>query len=301
MIAELQAMVSTAPLDAFYDEVLRRTGYLAALESKNSDESAARIENIQELKSSIVKFADSHEGGDLYSYLDEVALYTDMDTYDRGEDAAVLMTMHSAKGLEFPVVFLAGFEENLFPSPLSIGDSAEMEEERRLCYVAITRAKEKLYITCAAQRMLYGRTNANLPSRFTEEIPGELLDRQGTARREESRARSFWDDDGGFHSGADYRSSGFERNRFGGSPGAAGSRPARPQKKESAFRLSSPAAKTPGAAFASGDRIRHSAFGNGVIQKMTPMGGDALIEVAFDSGETRKMMLRIAAQHMEKL
>lgn len=144
-----------------------------------------------------MKSVEANPDLDLYSYLDEVALYTDLDNYDRAEDAAVMMTMHAAKGLEFPVVFIIGAEEGLFPSMQAIGQSEDMEEERRLCYVAITRAREKLYITCAAQRMLYGRTSANLPSRFTEEIPQTLLDRQGLAKKK----ANLWDDDGTFISG----------------------------------------------------------------------------------------------------
>lgn len=185
MIAELQEAVSALPLDEFYDAVVERTGYALALETKGGDENVTRLENIAELKSSIVKSVEANPDLDLYSYLDEVALYTDLDNYDRAEDAAVMMTMHAAKGLEFPVVFIIGAEEGLFPSMQAIGQSEDMEEERRLCYVAITRAREKLYITCAAQRMLYGRTSANLPSRFTEEIPQTLLDRQGLAKRKQ--------------------------------------------------------------------------------------------------------------------
>ena len=186
MIAELQEAVSALPLDEFYDAVVERTGYALALETKGGDENTTRLENIAELKSSIVKSVEANPDLDLYSYLDEVALYTDLDNYDRAEDAAVMMTMHAAKGLEFPVVFIIGAEEGLFPSMQAIGQSEDMEEERRLCYVAITRAREKLYITCAAQRMLYGRTSANLPSRFTEEIPQTLLDRQGLAKKSKS-------------------------------------------------------------------------------------------------------------------
>ena len=298
MIVDLQELVSQVPLDEFYSAVLDRTGYLRALEDKNSDENQARIENIQELKSSIIKSMEQ-SGGDLYSYLDEVALYTDMDTYDRNEDAAVLMTMHSAKGLEFPVVFLIGVEEGLFPGMLSIGDEGEMEEERRLCYVAITRAKEKLYITCAAQRMLYGRTSANLPSRFTEEIPPELLDRRGVSR-ERRPERSLWDDEGGFRYDGYADRSGFERRSSIGGYGRQ-TNPVRPVRRETPpprprTVLSAPV--TPD--FQPGDRVVHKAFGRGVIRKLTPMGGDALLEVAFDSGETKKLMLRIAAQHMQK-
>ena len=298
MITELQELISQVPLDEFYDAVLERTGYLTALETKGGDENLARIENIRELKSSIVKSMEA-TGGDLYSFLDEVALYTDLDNYDRNDDAAVLMTMHSAKGLEFPVVFLIGAEEGLFPGSMAIGDSGEMEEERRLCYVAITRAKEKLYITCAAQRMLYGRTNANLPSRFTEEIPAELIERRGVDRKKEER-RSFWDDDGGFRYLDDYQSSrgksyGESRQR----PAARASRPTLRPTPSQRPAVPSAGSTTP-ADFKTGDAVIHKAFGEGVISKMTPMGGDALIEVQFKSGETKKLMLRIAAQHMRK-
>ena len=298
MITELQELISQVPLDEFYDAVLERTGYLTALETKGGDENLARIENIRELKSSIVKSMEA-TGGDLYSFLDEVALYTDLDNYDRNDDAAVLMTMHSAKGLEFPVVFLIGAEEGLFPGSMAIGDSGEMEEERRLCYVAITRAKEKLYITCAAQRMLYGRTNANLPSRFTEEIPAELIERRGVDRKKEER-RSFWDDDGGFRYLDDYQSS--RGKSYGENRQRSAARASRPTLRPTpSHRPAVPSAgSTPSADFKTGDAVIHKAFGEGVISKMTPMGGDALIEVQFKSGETKKLMLRIAAQHMRK-
>ena len=115
----------------------------------------------------------------LAGFLDEIALYTDLDSHDPSEDCVVMMTMHSAKGLEFPVVFVVGVEEGIFPGIRAIGEAEEMEEERRLCYVAMTRAKEKLYMTCASQRMLFGRTNSNRPSRFLGEIPPEYVEKSG--------------------------------------------------------------------------------------------------------------------------
>lgn len=312
MITELQSAVSALPLDAFYDAVVERTGYALALETKGGDENVTRLENIAELKSGIVKSMETNPDLDLYSYLDEVALYTDMDNYDRAEDAAVMMTMHAAKGLEFPVVFIVGAEEGLFPSALSIGESEEMEEERRLCYVAITRAKEKLYITCAAQRMLYGRTSSNLPSRFTEEIPAQLLDRQGLAKKE-SRT-GLWDDDGTFRSGeSGYRSAyssgystGYASYKPGGRAGDFGTSYAARTGRSAAAKHKAPekpktvlsAPKAPD--FRTGDRVAHKAFGKGQIEKLTPMGGDALVEIRFDSGDTKRMMLRVAAQHMTK-
>ena len=295
MIGGLQALVSQVPLDEFYDELLQRTGYLAALEAKGGDENLARIENIRELKTSIVKNVEA-TGGDLYSFLDEVALYTDMDSYDRNADAAVLMTMHSAKGLEFPIVFIVGAEEGLFPGSMAIGDPEEMEEERRLCYVAVTRAREKLYITCAAQRMLYGRTNANLPSRFTEEIPDELIERRGVGRKREEQ-RSYWDDDGGFRYLGDFAS-------YRGRQEPPHRTPKSAFKPHGVTRSPQKPAPAPSAGITeplkAGDRILHKAFGKGVILKATPMGGDALLEVRFDSGETKKLMQRIAMQQMQK-
>ena len=306
MIAELQEAVSALPLDEFYDAVVERTGYALALETKGGDENVTRLENIAELKSSIVKSVEANPDLDLYSYLDEVALYTDLDNYDRAEDAAVMMTMHAAKGLEFPVVFIIGAEEGLFPSMQAIGQSEDMEEERRLCYVAITRAREKLYITCAAQRMLYGRTSANLPSRFTEEIPQTLLDRQGLAKKK----ANLWDDDGTFISGKSGTWGGGASGYSGGGasyrPGSFGTSYAARTGRTGAAKRASPekpktvlsAPKAPD--FKKGDRVVHKAFGKGVIEKITPMGGDALVEVKFDSGETKRMMLRVAAQHMTK-
>ena len=306
MIAELQEAVSALPLDEFYAAVVERTGYALALETKGGDENVTRLENIAELKSSIVKSVEANPDLDLYSYLDEVALYTDLDNYDRAEDAAVMMTMHAAKGLEFPVVFIIGAEEGLFPSMQAIGQSEDMEEERRLCYVAITRAREKLYITCAAQRMLYGRTSANLPSRFTEEIPQTLLDRQGLAKKK----ANLWDDDGTFISGRSGTWGGGASGYSGGAvsyrPGSFGTSYAARTGRTGATKRAAPekpktvlsAPKAPD--FKKGDRVVHKAFGKGVIEKMTPMGGDALVEVKFDSGETKRMMLRVAAQHMTK-
>ncbi|MBR7190228.1 MAG: ATP-binding domain-containing protein, partial [Oscillospiraceae bacterium] len=209
-----------------------------------------------------------------------------------------LMTMHSAKGLEFPVVFHIGAEEGLFPSAMVIGNNDEMEEERRLCYVAITRAKEKLYITCAAQRMLYGRTGANLPSRFVDEIPASLTERQGAERRKQERG-PHWDDDGAFRSGNEYGFSAYGRRERVRTANAQAS--VFRSRAASARAEGSAAESRPNAAqFKTGDTIVHKAFGEGVITKMTPMGGDALIEVSFRSGETKKLMLRIASQHMTK-
>ena len=169
-------------LPDFYEEVLVRTGYEDMLKAKETEENKTRLENVRELKSSIYSYVENAETPSLAGFLEEIALYTDLEQYNEGDDAVVMMTMHSAKGLEFPHVFLVGFEDGLFPGMRAIGDAEEMEEERRLCYVAITRAKQTLTISYARQRMIYGRTAASLPSRFLKEIPEECVVKKGGYR-----------------------------------------------------------------------------------------------------------------------
>ena len=167
-------------LPEFYDAVCDQTGYVKALEEKNDMESRGRIENVQELKSNILGFLEQQpEDATLSGFLNEIALYTDLDSVEASDDCVTMMTIHSAKGLEFPVVYVVGMEEGIFPGASAQYDQEELEEERRLCYVAMTRAKEKLYMTCASQRMLFGRTNSNRPSRFLGEIPPEYVEKSG--------------------------------------------------------------------------------------------------------------------------
>jgi DNA helicase II / ATP-dependent DNA helicase PcrA len=161
------------------EEILDKSGYREMLIAEKSIESESRLENLEEFLSVTKNFEDGSEDKSLIAFLTDLALVADIDKLDDdGEkaDATVLMTLHSAKGLEFPVVFLIGLEEGVFPHSRSLMEEAEMEEERRLAYVGITRAEEELYITNAQMRTLYGRTNMNPPSRFIKEIPAELLD-----------------------------------------------------------------------------------------------------------------------------
>ncbi len=291
MMEELSALAADAPLDELYDTIIEKTGYIRMLEAKPSDENTARIENVKELKTNILSFMKESGDNTLAGFLDEIALYTDLDTYDKSADCVVMMTMHAAKGLEFPTVFIVGTEEGIFPGLRSIGEQEEMEEERRLCYVALTRARKRLFITCARQRMIFGRTSANKPSRFIDEIPADDIDKPELRRSVESRP-SYSQTSGGFASGS-YGS-------FGGTSRSAYTQ--REIKTESRVRpLSTPApAKTPAPAFRTGDRVRHKAFGSGEITKMTPMGGDHLIEITFETVGVKRLMLRAAAQHMVK-
>ena len=267
LLSELRAKSAELPVDLLYDLVLEATGYEKALRDKGGDENLARLENIAELKTNILGYMKESGDDTLAGFLDQVALYTDIDGYNADDDCAVMMTMHSAKGLEFPVVFLVGMEEGLFPGTRSIGDPDEMEEERRLCYVALTRAKRELYLTNARQRMIFGHTTMNKPSRFTEEIPEADIERTGHSELREREWKP--------------------RTRRA------------PEPRAHAVAPEKPAPAAPG--FSLGDRIRHTAFGEGEIVKLTPMGGDALVEIAFEGGVTKRLMLRAAAQHMRKV
>ena len=285
LMEELRAFSQVNPPDALYDELLEKTGYLRMLESSEEDKDQTRAENVKELKTSILGYVK--ESGDLTldGYLANVALYTDLDSYDRDADSVVMMTMHSAKGLEFPTVYIVGMEESIFPGLRAIGEPEEMEEERRLCYVAITRAKRKLHLLCARQRMIFGRTSANRCSRFVDEIPEEDIRKQlpkGYGYSEKRQEPSYgWRERQGEPSFA-YR------------PPEARQRSVVPGPRK-------PAAPPSSSNFALGDRVRHKAFGDGTIAKLTPMGNDFLVEIRFDKIGSKKLMLRAAALHMDKI
>ena len=305
LMGELRELLGKLPLDQFYEELIVRTGYGTMLETKNTVEDRTRLENVRELLTSIRGYLEN--AGDepsLAGFLDEIALYTDLDSHDPDQDCVVMMTMHSAKGLEFPVVFVVGAEEGIFPGIRAIGDQEELEEERRLCYVAMTRARERLYLTCASQRMLFGRTSANRPSRFVGEIPEELMERSGRSYLSEpDDASGYWQGaDRSFSSGRSGHSGFSGGSRGGWERPAAPDRSARPAPARSrvpAARPKAPAAALP--TYQIGDRVVHKAFGGGMVMNVQPMGGDALIEIAFDNVGTKRLMLKSAAAHMTKL
>ena len=278
MINELASEKDELAPDLLYDQLVERTGYLRMLEEKHTVEDDARAQNIRELKSSIISYKGETDSPSLEGYLADVALYTDMDNYDEDADCVVMMTMHSAKGLEFSNVFVVGCEEGIFPGIKAIGEADEMEEERRLCYVAITRAKKRLFLSGARQRMLFGRTTANRVSRFIDEIPEEHLEKRNIPR--------------GY--GYSERSQVQKEFAFRAQSGQSLKKPVAPP--------AAPKPKTAGKPqFSVGDRVRHKAFGDGKLIKMTPMGNDYLIEIEFDSGTVKKLMLRAAALHMVKI
>lgn len=283
------ALSETAAPDVLFDEIVDKTGYVRALEEKNNDESNARIENIGELKSNILGYLKETGNGSLAGFLDEVSLYSDIDNLEQDDNNVVLMTMHSAKGLEFDNVYIIGVEEGIFPGVRCIGEPEEMEEERRLCYVGLTRAKKRLSLICARQRMLFGKTSSNSPSRFVDEIPGEYLERReapGNDSFVSTRGSAFGS--GTFHDSA--------------SRGGYGGEARKPAFTEPARKPLAPKPQAPAAApaFKLGDTVEHSAFGKGGIIKMTPMGGDSLVEIQFEQG-TKRLMLKAAAMHMKKI
>ena len=274
LMEELRDFAAQHSPGELYDELLAKTGYRLMLEESDDPKDQTRLENVLELKTSMLNFQKESGDDTLEGYLANVALYTDLDNYDRDADAVVLMTMHSAKGLEFPTVYIVGMEEGIFPGLRAIGEPGEMEEERRLCYVAITRAKRELVLTNARQRMIFGRTTANRASRFIDEIPEEHIERSSP-----------------------------KSNAYHAQSKQARYAHRKPEPK--AHAIAAPAAKpapaAPAALYQAGDRVQHKAFGRGVLTKMTPMGGDYLIEIEFETLGTKKLMLRAAALQMTKL
>ena len=284
MINELRDKSASMSLEEFYDLVAERSGYVKYLEEKDKEENRDRLENVKELKSNIVMYEKDAEAPSLSGFLAEVALYTDLQQYEEEGSCVVLMTIHSAKGLEFDTVFIAGAEDGIFPGTRAIGEPEEMEEERRLCYVAITRARKMLYITGARTRMLFGRTSANPTSRFVKEIPDEYIE-----RAEEKKKHYDFEESGHGFSTYETRKSHSTWNRQ-----------PRTQKSAHSVTPAAPAAK-PSIDYKPGDRVRHKAFGEGNIARMTAMGSDALIEIDFDTAGRKKLMLKAASAHMEKI
>ena len=278
MMADLAEQAESLPLDELLDEVMDKTGYRDLLVAEGIT-GQTRLENIAELKSTMQRYTDESEEPSLGGFLEEVALYTDLDSYDAGTDAVTLMTMHAAKGLEFPVVFLPGMEEGIFPSNRAFADPEQLEEERRLAYVGITRAKERLVMLTAKRRLLFGQTVYGPESRFVRDVPEALVKRDGRQPAPSAAPTQ----------GAQAGNAGFGvygKTAAQANAGRIGIGSAAQQ----------PAAKAPQAAFdfKGGDRVRHRVFGEGSILSVTPMGGDYMLEVKFDKVGTKKIMATFA-------
>ncbi len=258
-------------LSELLQEIMEKTEYAEYLRETEPDSADDRMNNISELSSMFIKYEQEEEDFDLSSFLEDVALVSDIDSYNTDEDSVVLMTLHSAKGLEFPIVFIPGMEEGIFPGNQSMYSDEELEEERRLAYVGITRAKEKLYLINASQRMLYGQTNRNQVSRFIREIPVSVTEDVTVVPKSSFRSSHS------FASDIPRQTTSSNAHSFG-------------EVK---------AKQTQNADYSVGDTVRHKAFGTGVVLSLQPMGNDVLMEVAFDRSGTKKLMAKFAK--LEKL
>ncbi len=274
MIRSLQKIGKEDSLPTLFQRTIEDTGYQDMLLSEGVKE-IDRLENVKELVSNAVEYAEKTENASLGGFLEDVALISDIDNYDEKSDAVVMMTVHSAKGLEFPVVFLPGMEEGIFPGMQSQHDNSELEEERRLAYVAVTRAKEKLYLTHARERMLFGHTQYNRVSRFVGEIPKELISDESERRAKES-TRTEWK-----QKRHEEVLSGARSNLWGdhsvGQGDVAG---------KAALGHDTQAVAT----FAVGETVLHSVFGKGRIMSSMPMGADTLYEIEFETVGVKKLM-----------
>lgn len=261
----LREMAKNEPVDKVMDAVIKRSGYLKMLKDDNSVEAQSRIENLEALLNSATEFTYSPDnGGTLGEYIEKISLMSDIDEYDENRDDVTLMTVHSAKGLEFPVVFLAGMEEDLFPSSRSLEEDDDVEEERRLCYVAITRAKEKLYMTRTMSRMKFGLRVPCDESRFLREIPKECID----------------DLSGGFATAQK------NLDRVGVS--------VRPEIRWTEPKQKDPQAAMPVFDFKPNDRVRHGKFGDGTVVSSQAIGKDAIVVIDFDNAGTKRLMAAFA-------
>ena len=254
------------PLDEFLDLLLDKTGYLDSLKAlENAD---VKIENVQELRTSIVQYMEQAEEPTLGGFLEEVALYTEADRDDGSDDKVTLMTVHSAKGLEYENIFVTGMDDGIFPSSRSFDSEDDMEEERRLAYVAITRAKKRLYLTNARQRMLFGQTQHNVTSRFMREIGSELVEKHDNAAAMKQQMESSDKSVTEVHSAT--------------------------LQQQLARSKKSTGAPKEAVEYTAGEKVSHSIFGEGVIVSVKPMANDFMLEIAFDKVGTKKIMANYA-------
>ena len=294
LIEYFKGQAEKESLTDLLNEILDMTGYTQNLEADDEIDAESRLQNIEELLNKAAAYEEDCEDRDekatLSGFLEEVALVADIDSLEEDQDYVVLMTLHSAKGLEFPHVYLAGMEDGLFPSYMTItgDDPEELEEERRLCYVGITRAEQKLTLTCARKRMVRGETKRNPISRFISEIPPELLD---TGR---SSAGNTYSGGFGFGNADDIESGTFagtgRGGHFGKAYGAAGKKPFTALTKGSQLT----AQKSDKLSYGVGDRVRHVKFGEGTVLDIKEGGRDFEVTVEFDTAGVRKMFAMFA-------
>jgi DNA helicase-2/ATP-dependent DNA helicase PcrA len=298
-IANLHAMTEYLSVTELAEQMIEMTQYRLELMREKSLEAQSRLENIDEFLSVTMEFEQRNEDKSLVAFLTDLALIADIDSMDKEEDPSdkdtvVLMTMHSAKGLEFPVVFIIGMEEGVFPHSRAWTETAELEEERRLAYVGITRAEELLYLTHAYSRTLYGRAMSNLPSRFLKEIPERLIEMESAASgyRSSPRSSTFSSGYSASRSAYEFESgTGYGRPRTAQpSSSAAAAAPAAAARPRVAASSAS-AANRPVANYSHGDKVSHNKWGTGVVVAVKGSGDDTELQIAFPAPTGIKRLL----------
>ncbi len=281
MIDMLRQAKDSMRITDFVEFVLEKSTYRQSLVLENSIEAQSRLENLDEFMSVVKEYENSTEEPSLADFLENISLISDIDNYDEEQSAVVLMTIHSAKGLEFPVVFIAGMEEGLFPGTRSMVDEEELEEERRLCYVAITRAKEVLYLTKAQARMLFGQTSYPPPSRFVKEIPDELIMSFGAKKKKTA---------------GNIQSVNSSFDRIGSKAAKAYIDQFSKTTKAGLFDAFDVRSSSGGGGldYGVGDKVVHKKFGVGTVLAITPLGNDNKVQIQFENGETKNLMAMFA-------
>lgn len=304
-IEELREKKDDIKISDLIKETLKKSGYTQALENENTIEAENRIENLDEFLTVAIEFEDESVDNKLSDFLEGITLSSDIDNMEEAEETVTLMTLHSAKGLEFPVVFLVGMEEGIFPGYKSIGEPKELEEERRLCYVGITRAKEHLFLTCSKQRTIFGSTSCNQVSRFLREIPSDLLDGYDDAlgERQESNSNIFGDSKYSWTYGSkdngNIKTYKIDKNepKVAAASGSTNSNGFMFRTAESF--LNNLTKKSSGAnvdlsKYKAGVRIYHKKFGEGVISNVEPEGDDLKVDIQFDKVGHKRLMAKFA-------
>ena len=304
-IEELRAKKDDIKISDLIKEILKKSGYTQALENENTIEAENRIENLDEFLTVAIEFEDESADNKLSDFLEGITLSSDIDNMEETEETVTLMTLHSAKGLEFPVVFLVGMEEGIFPGYKSIGEPKELEEERRLCYVGITRAKEHLFLTCSKQRTIFGSTSCNQVSRFLREIPSDLLDGYDDAlgEKQESNSNIFGDSKYSWTYGSkdngNIKTYKIDKNepKVAASSSSSNSNGFMFRTAESF--LNNLTKKSSGAnvdlsKYKEGVRIYHKKFGEGVISNVEPEGDDLKVDIQFDKVGHKRLMAKFA-------
>jgi len=300
-IEELRAKKDDIKISNLIKETLKKSGYTKALEDENTIEAENRIENLEEFLTVAMEFEEESAENGLSDFLEGITLSSDIDDMEEAEDTVTLMTLHSAKGLEFPVVFLVGMEEGIFPGYKSIAENRELEEERRLCYVGITRAKENLFLTCSKQRTIFGSTSCNPVSRFLKEIPSDLLDGYDEALGESKSSNNIFGDSKYSWTYGSGESSSVKTYKIDKQPTSVAASSA---NTGFAFRtaesfLNTLNKKSLGAnvdlsQYQSGIRVFHKKFGEGTITTVEPEGEDLKVDISFDKVGHKRLMAKFA-------